>query len=435
MSGASDEDGGCIYALDSGLSLLESSLIDCRSLGDGGSMWVGGDSILNIERTTFSNSAARGHGGVLYLTDNSSATIRQVEFSSSDSPKTGGTICASSASKVEISNANFSLHQARGGGALSILNESVASLVNASFTFCGAYGGTPQDVEAEDDKYTLRDVAAGGGVALVMMSSSLSLINCVLEGSLASQHGGAVSVGTRCSLHLQSCQFVSNLAAGLGGVARFGHGSRLSGSNNLFEYNRAVSGGGVFAFTSSGSGSLRDSRYSFNTLGCLGCKAQKEYIFAICLDPNQRVSEGYDIMLMQPCRGLDCAYVQCWGVPHLAWLPGCSFDSAGWRSSGKDRCGADKYPFKLYINPDTHWAQVEAASQQAFVDEQAYQNSLRLSHHSPASRRNVCNGDKCRDEEEEEDVRLMVAERGAAQDLYNLAALAKVRAQQLQMII
>jgi hypothetical protein len=50
----------------------------------------------------------------------------------------------------------------------------------------------------------------------------------------------------------------------------------------------------VRAHTHTHTSSLEDSRYSFNTLGCLGCEAQKEYVLAICLDQNQ-------VSLPQPC--------------------------------------------------------------------------------------------------------------------------------------
>ena len=139
----------------------------------------------------------------------------------------------------------------------------------------------------------------------------------------------------------------------------------MTGNNNLFEFNRGVLGGGVVTVASSAvRSSLSNSRFSFNNIGCLGCPAQKEHVFSICLDNNQRVADGQDVLLLQPCRGTACAYVQCWGLEYVAWDAGCQLEAGGWRASGKHACGASSYPWVNFMMPQVHWQMVseEAAA-------------------------------------------------------------------------
>ena len=127
---------------------------------------------------------------------------------------------------------------------------------------------------------------AGGGVLLLQKGSTASLVRCLVSGAMSAQDGGVLRLASACKADLSSSSFVGNSAQGQGGVARIGPDSSVTGTDNLFEFNRALRGGGVFAVASKSARSkLIDSRFRFNSLGCLGCPPQKVYMY-VCRDTS-----------------------------------------------------------------------------------------------------------------------------------------------------
>ena len=282
IAGASDGDGGCMHVENSGLTMRDCKLIDCQALGNGGAMWVGKDSLITVIDCTFSTASSRRSGGLLYLSHNSSGELLNVELSKSEASEAGGAIALNHASHVRLENAFFSLHQAPGGGAISVINASSVSVYNGSFSYCVAYGGLVEDA-SEDEEF---GVMAGGGVLLLQKGSTASLVRCLVSGAMSAQDGGVLRLASACKADLSSSSFVGNSAQGQGGVARIGPDSSVTGTDNLFEFNRALRGGGVFAVASKSARSkLIDSRFRFNSLGCLGCPPQKVYMY-VCRDTS-----------------------------------------------------------------------------------------------------------------------------------------------------
>ena len=378
VGGVSEGDGGCVHVAESGVHVRECDFKGCRAEGSGGAFFVTQDSTIDFADARFLDSSGGRHGGVIHLSHNTSGEISDVVFENSQAVLAGGALYVAHESSVTVARSNFSggervgagfpagrgAVRANGGGAVAVVNASVARFRDVNFSDCSAIGGLigpGSDFDHPDEEY---GVAVGGGVAVVSGGSELELVLCNISAAQALQDGGAVRLGHACSLRVSHSSFHACDAAGLGGVMRLGPLSHVHGTNNLFERGRSGKGGGVIAFASRARSSLlTDSRFSFDNLGCLGCPAMKLHTFAICLDHNQALRLGHDVYVLPPCQGIDCAFVQCWGMEHMAWRDSCLTETGGWRVSSQARCGSTSWPWTRFEMPDVHWSRVEAQQQ------------------------------------------------------------------------
>jgi hypothetical protein len=159
--------------------------------GSGGAFYVSTDSTLEFTEVTFATGLVARSGGLIYIANNCSATMNGVAFSSSDAPDGAGALFIAHGSHLVASNTNFSLHQARGGGALVVHNSSSASFDGARFDFCSAYGGRPAESSGSEEY----SVYTGGGVALVTLDSRLMLSDTKIAAS-STEFNGGVSVSS-----------------------------------------------------------------------------------------------------------------------------------------------------------------------------------------------------------------------------------------------
>jgi predicted outer membrane repeat protein len=166
-------------------------IIDCEGSGRGFYFAGGGNQVL--EGFTILNGYA-DWGGAIYCASASSPLIRNCRFIGNQA-YLGGGVCVDASSAV-ISGCQFSGNTAwLHGGGVYVLNSTSPSLEDSVFSGNEAYVG-------------------GGGI--LSYSSSLKIINCLVEGNSADDYGGGICAN-HSTLTLVSSTISDNITYSSGG--------------------------------------------------------------------------------------------------------------------------------------------------------------------------------------------------------------------------
>jgi hypothetical protein len=301
---AEDDSGGCIKLTRGVLTLVESSLINCRAGTDGGAIHVSIRSLIDIRRADFIGCHSSENGGCITI-KNSTIRLNEANFLGGQAAQIGGAIYLEDISDLEATRSSIIGCSALGGGAMAFEGVKIAAQVSfVRFTNNAA-------TNYEDGMYS------GGGAILVLRNSEITVKNCLFADNAANYSGGALRIDTVSKMTTESNEFQRNTARLYGGCVRVGLGSSFEGQNNLFDYNWGYKGGGVIAYSSaSGGGALRNSGFMFDPQKAyLGGPESTTQNFAVCLQGQEDSQpDRLQALLQQPCLKEFCEESMCWGV-------------------------------------------------------------------------------------------------------------------------
>ncbi len=225
-------DGGAIRCLGGSPTISGCDFTDNRSLGDGGAISIGANTIATITDCDFDSNLtvaiSSGEGGALHVTAGQ-ATVSQCDFTSNTAVTRGGAVFIQNGGDVAFSACTFTENSCqfatpRAGGAVLIEG------AEASFFGC--------EFQAN---------VAGLGCAIRAVNSTLSAILCGfhsntwLNDNFTHGSGGAID-SVETALELSVCSFTGNDVDGDGGAVRVQGGSADIGGC-LFSNNTAVTDG------------------------------------------------------------------------------------------------------------------------------------------------------------------------------------------------
>ena len=194
-------DGGAIWASSAALSLSDCSfdvnLADHVTRGDerGGSLYIQGNTDLNLEDCIFVANTSSEDGGAIFATGADSLAIESCEFSFNRADSIGGAIYAENVSSFTM-------------GACSVIADT-AGLDGGGLHF---YRTSPRISET-----TISDNVAeeGRGGGLYFDGGKPLLTNCVVTGNSANEGGGSYVYSSFAQV--KNCTFASNDAVEAGG--------------------------------------------------------------------------------------------------------------------------------------------------------------------------------------------------------------------------
>jgi hypothetical protein len=213
------------------LRMLNVTMTDCVTIGDGGSIRAMSGANVTISDSIIQHSSSSGSGGALAILG-ARATIYRVSFVNCTSAGAGGAVWASglklypepiSPAFLQFDNCTFqNNYGSDSGGAVAITTMSLGTVENTIFT---------------------ANVAGSGG-ALTISSSQASITGCDFSINSALVSGGAIIVSDQSAAVVQVSRFDGNRALGLGGGAAHVSASDVELIANVFVANLAPAGGG-----------------------------------------------------------------------------------------------------------------------------------------------------------------------------------------------
>ena len=259
--------GGCLFASERTVTLLDARVIGCRatttgstSNGFGAGIFVAAGSVTSTGSSLTGNQASR-NGGAVYLAAGS-ASFTGGDFGTNAAGGQGGAIEATGAGTTLTTSSSFNTNTANDGGAISILNGPTATVTGATFTGNSATG-----------------IDFGGGGAIFNFDGVLNVSSSTFTGNDSlGEGGGAITIGgpTGAMLSVTGSTFTSNEAIkhdgsqlpgsspSLGGAILVTAGSTSMISGSTFEQNIAGLSGGALYVDQNTIITIADSRIANN---------------------------------------------------------------------------------------------------------------------------------------------------------------------------
>lgn len=214
---------------------------------------VTGRRSLNLEDVKLRNSEATGDGGAIYMGENSNLDILNSEFSDNQAAANGGAIYLEEQSSLDISNdetygAGFDQNYANDRGGAIFIN------------------GTSQILDINDSTFTGNNTELTGGAIQVYGPSNMTIDDSTFTGNYAVNleggHGGAIAA-EQTNIDIDDTNFGGpgesdgNYTDGTGGAIYMG-GGVLDLDNVNFEGNHSLLAGGAILMSAfNGAGLVR----------------------------------------------------------------------------------------------------------------------------------------------------------------------------------
>ncbi|TVR76796.1 MAG: hypothetical protein EA409_12905 [Saprospirales bacterium] len=246
--------GGAITNFARSTLFFEDGRVTENQSFNGGGIFSGDDSSLELEEIEFSSNEARRGGALsLYLIRNGSSSILNCSFTDNATTHwgNGGAITIDQVYDVHISESHFNRNSAENalGGAIHLTGAGTTWI-----EFC---------IFLENEALT------GGALASESGPETLSLFNCIISGNTAENNGGAIA------LNQSPIQLTNNLISGnfseRGGAFHFTQSSDALILNTTVTSNRAIDGAGGAWLDSQSDIHLQNSiLYGNGTVGNYG---------------------------------------------------------------------------------------------------------------------------------------------------------------------
>lgn len=223
--------GGALAALQATLQLTRCTFTDNQAR-DGGALYLQGAGV-EFDTCTFSNNGAelnKGTGGAIVAIETNGRLVT-CTFTKNHNGAGGALSCTDSSLTLQECRfeENLALQQ---GGALQVTGQFLPQLIKGTFAKNQATGA--------------------GGAAFVQSQGnrSLTIQECLFEGNLAGEYGGALASGPATRLEITQCTFVGNQGDEnstelAGGALHCGAGSRIGVLGSRFQGNSAHEGGAI----------------------------------------------------------------------------------------------------------------------------------------------------------------------------------------------
>ncbi len=316
----SAKNGGAIYANGGGASVIvnNSKFYNSEATGDGGAIYSKADLTLDNKSVFTGNHAV--NGGTLYLAGNSVANINDASISGSYASGNGGTAFVSSGATLSINNVGVfnnsdATAKAVNGGLLYVEGKIA---FNASYTFSGynvtgdggvlylaqGSGFTTADgvqLTFENNSavnggaiYTHIDLTlnsgykftgnrASGDGGAIFSHASLTVTGVVFDGNTAGGNGGAIR-GYNVTLNKSTLE---NGSANEGGAV-WGYNIEVSGKSVISNNTATAKGGGIFSVSNL---KVSDSEFTGNTVTGTGSGYGGGAIYAYANGNGDNVAE------------------------------------------------------------------------------------------------------------------------------------------------
>lgn len=249
-SGFEPSFGGCVYARQSVVDLIDVTFTGCRA-GNGAALYVYGGA-LTIEGSTFTGNHA-SDGGSIYALQGGRVVIRNSTFAANTSTGDGGAIFMDN-SPLEAYASLFEDNQAQGtqsqpnvglGGAIYGNNPNATiTIVGSQFrrNYAKLQGGAlfaDYNVTLQLQTSTFRNNRTGSqGGALGTWKAQVYVHSCTFADNVADGGGGAILSGEATTMVVSASTFTGN-SAGRDGGALYNYTGPLTINDSLFEANRA----------------------------------------------------------------------------------------------------------------------------------------------------------------------------------------------------
>jgi len=253
-SGFEPSFGGCVYARQSAVDLIDVTFTGCRA-GNGAALYVYGGA-LTVERSTFTGNHA-SDGGAIYALQGGRVVIRNSTFAANTSTGDGGAIFMDN-SPLEAYASLFEDNQAQ--GTQSRPNAGLGGAI---------YGNNPNATMTIVGSQFRRNYAKlQGGALFADYNVALRLQTSNFSNNRSGSLGGALGTW-KAQAHVHSCTFTDNVSDGGGGAVLSGEATTMVVSASTFTGNSAGRDGGAL-YNYTGPLTVNDSLFDTNRAGVDG---------------------------------------------------------------------------------------------------------------------------------------------------------------------
>ena len=214
--------------------IWNTTFVDCRSVGDGGSIRAYGGAVLQVSGASFLRSISHANGGAAAFVGASASIASSSFIGCGAAHGLGGALSAQGdvqsyplpvrPTSLHLEGCLFSGNSAQVGGSLALVTSAQAVVANCTFAGNAA--------------------TESGGAVSISDSSQISISASEFTANTATQSGGAVCITLQSVTKIAGSTFAENKALGLGGAALFSSGSTVDLFANAFLANSAPWGGG-----------------------------------------------------------------------------------------------------------------------------------------------------------------------------------------------
>ncbi|MEL6815391.1 MAG: filamentous hemagglutinin N-terminal domain-containing protein, partial [Cyanobacteria bacterium J06598_3] len=191
--------GGGIAAVNTTLNLSGTTVVNNHSNSDGGGVSAADGSIVSIDgNSQFVDNSADDDGGGLYLNNNVTAVVDEAQFMNNTAADDGGGLRISFGSDALLSALQLTSNTASDGGGLSLetatatISDSVFESNRATDDGGGVYTSAGSTVALSDVLFDENRANAGGGLRAA--DSTVSVNNSVFSNNTAMEGGGLAIV-------------------------------------------------------------------------------------------------------------------------------------------------------------------------------------------------------------------------------------------------
>ena len=269
-NGTAGGSGGFIISFDNAIRISSSYFTNGYS-NFGGCLYVSDGTNMTAENITVAFCRAQTYGGAVHVF-NSTVAAKNIIVSNSTSDRGAGGVTCTQSCRFTASDSSFEANSGVFGTAMSVTEESVATLTRCRFS---------------------GNIARHCGASLYVDASNASLSDCIFTNGSA-MHGGAICAHDSSILHIQYSSFLRNQVKTIGGAIVVRSGSELIGDALIFDANsaREDEGGSIFGENSHRL-QILNSRFSrgiaTNSGGILLRNVEAGGVFVNCSFENNSV--------------------------------------------------------------------------------------------------------------------------------------------------
>ena len=259
--GEATEDGGCLFARNSTLSIDKLTMIRCNASENGGGLMVQNISSADLKNIEIRSSRAK-HGAGIYAED-SKVIGRGWIVTDNEAFRAGGMYALRSS--VAVKDSVMQNNTAEFGGVLCLPENSTGTFVNVTFRRNSAKqdGGTchVEGSELVVRKSHITEGFAQNGGGIFALFSRISIRETTAFNLAAAMYGGVIS-GNASEIRMRHCSVLNNTAAG-GGVLQCHPNCTFTDTESNYSRNSAEFGGAI-NLDENCSGSISGSKFDKN---------------------------------------------------------------------------------------------------------------------------------------------------------------------------
>ena len=234
------------------LRITDCTFKDNRAESLGGAITGSVQTVLEINRSCFSNNSAYQGGAINIQQVNLSLTNCRLDHNFAS--YTGGAIVAFTNVISRIWETNFTGNSARAGGALTVATHTNCHVVQSVFNCNIAKGSggavfmqSKTSLQVENTNFTNNN-ATDGGAIYIQLNSKLQTNMCNFLKNLAKRAGGAIVIKSYSAAVIETCHFLSNHAVDSGAV-NINNPEHVSVHSTSFLRNVASDRGGAISIS------------------------------------------------------------------------------------------------------------------------------------------------------------------------------------------